>query len=195
MDPLLLNLPETLSTPRLLIRKYRAGDGPAIYALLERNENRAFLFPNVEEVATLQTVEAAELKARRHAAEWESRKRFVMGIWTKTTTSYIGELWIEPQNWEVPSFELGWFLDKGAQGKGLATEATQLSLDFIFHHLHAHKIIVITRDTNHRSIKLAERIGFKREGHFREARIEKGERYGLVYFGLLASEYSKTRSG
>jgi RimJ/RimL family protein N-acetyltransferase len=122
---------------------------------------------------TLQTVDAAELKVQRHAAEWELRKRFVLGVWTKTNSSYIGKQWIEPQRWDVPSFELGWFLDKGAQGKGLATEAARLSLDFIFNHLHAHKALVITRDTNHRRLKFAERLGFKREGHFREGRIEE----------------------
>ncbi len=190
MDPLLLELPESLDTDRLLVRKYRAGDGEALYALLERNNNREFLYPNVEEVATIKNVDAAELKVRRHAAEWVARKRFVMGIWMKKDSLFVGEIWIEPNQWDVPSFELGWFLDKGVQGKGVATEAARRSLAFLFTDLHAHKVIVVTRDTNHRSIKLAERLGFKREGHFREARIENDERYGLIYFAFFATEFS-----
>ena len=112
-----------------------------------------------------------------------------MGIWRKKESLYIGEIWIEPNQWNVPSFELGWFLDSGVLGKGFATEAATRALTFLFNNLQAHKVIVITRDTNLRSIKLAERLGFKREGHFREARIENGFRYGLVYFGLLKSEF------
>lgn len=190
MDPLLLTPSEELDTDRLLVRKYKPGDGPALFALLERNNNREFLYPNVEEVATIQNPDAAELKVQRHAAEWDARKRFVMGMWLKEPNLYIGEIWIEPKHWDVPSFELGWFLDNGYQGQGFATEATRRSLKFLFTDLRAHKVIVITRDTNHRSVKLAERLGFKQEGHFREARIENGKRYGLVYFGLLKSEFT-----
>ena len=173
MPQSLSGLPETLESQRLLIRKYSEGDGKALFALLERNNNREFLFPNVEEVATIKKVEDAETKTQRHKVEWETRKRFVLGIWEKTTITYIGEIWIEPNKWEVPSFELGWFLDQGYLGKGLATEATRRSLEFLFHDLNAHKVIVITRDTNLKSISLAERLGFIKEGHFREARIER----------------------
>lgn len=190
MDPKTLKLPEKLHSTRLLVRKYEPGDGASLLALLNRNNNREFLYPNVEEVATIQEHKAAELKIRRHAAEWVDRKRFVMGIWLKADDLYVGEIWIEPNQWAVPAFELGWFLDKGFQGQGLATEAATRSLEFMFTTLQAHKVIIITRDTNLQSIKLAERLGFKREGHFRQARIEKGVRYGLVYFGLLKSEYS-----
>ncbi len=191
MDPLLLELPEVLDATRLSVRKYNAGDGNAVFALLERNNNREFLFPTVEEVATIKNVDAAEIKVRRHAAEWEARKRFVLGIWLKKNDLFVGEIWIEPKKWDVPSFEIGWFLDSGYQGKGLATEATKRSLAFLFSNLRAHKVIVITRDTNQRSIKLAKRLGFKQEGHSREARIEKGKRYGLLYFGMLKSEFSQ----
>ncbi len=190
MDPKMLELPEKLHSNRLLVRKYEAGDGAALLALLDRSNNRKVLYPNVEEVATIKTRKVAELKIRRHAAEWAARKRFVMGIWLKTDGLYVGEIWIEPNQWTVPSYELGWFLDSGFQGQGLATEAATRSLEFLFTNLQAHKVIVITRDTNLRSIKLAERLGFNREGHFRQARIEKGVRYGLMYFGLLKSEYS-----
>ena len=192
MSETLSGLPEKLESQRLLIRRYSEGDGKALFALLERNNNREFLFPNVEEVAIIKTIREAENKAQRHAAEWDSRKRFVLGIWEKTTNTYIGEIWIEPNQWEVPSFELGWFLDQGYLGKGFATEAAQRSLEFLFHDLGAHKVLVITRDTNHPSITLAERLGFKKEGHFREARIEHGTRYGLVHYGLLKTEFTSS---
>ena len=138
MDPLMLELPEVLDSARLLVRKYNAGDGKAVFALLERNNNREFLFPTVEEVATIKNVDAAEIKGRRHAAEWDARKRFVLGIWLKKDDLFVGEIWIEPMKWDVPSFEIGWFLDGGFQGKGLATEATKRSLAFLFFFFFAH---------------------------------------------------------
>ncbi|MHA2020378.1 MAG: GNAT family N-acetyltransferase, partial [Candidatus Thorarchaeota archaeon] len=130
-----------------------------------------------------------EIDVREHAAEWESRKRFVMGMWLKSTGEYVGQIWIEPKNWKVPSFELGYYIDQGYTRKGMATEAAKRSLKFLFEDLKAHKVIIITRDTNERSWKLAERLGFTREGHHRESSIEDGKRWGLYYYGMLESEF------
>ena len=191
MHKLLLDIPTQLETERLVVRKYVKGDGRGLYLLLERNDNRDFLRENVEEVSSIKTDEEAEIKIRKHTAEWNARDRFVMGIWLKNGNKYIGEIWIEPKIWEVPSFEIGWFLDKGYQGRGIATEAARRSLAFLFNDLNAHKVVVITRDSNSRSYMLAERLGFRKEAHLRECRVENGERYGLFHYGMLKSEFLK----
>jgi ribosomal-protein-alanine N-acetyltransferase len=189
LHKLLLDIPTRLDTERLIIRKYTEGDGRELYLLLERNNNREFLRENVEEVSSIKTESEAEIKVRKHSAEWSARDRFVMGIWLKNENTYVGEIWIEPKKWEVPSFEIGWFLDQGYQRRGIATEAARRSLEFLFKNLNAHKVIVITRDTNPRSYKLAERLGFRREGHLKESRIENDKRYGLLCYGMLRSEF------
>lgn len=194
MHKLLPEVPTRLDSKRLIVRKYQEGDGRELFLLLERNGNREFLRENVEEVSSIKTAEEAEIKVRKHSAEWFARERFVMGIWLKSEDKYVGEIWIEPKNWEVSSFEIGWFLDRGYQGKGIAAEAVRRSLAFLFNDMHAHKVIAITRDTNLKSIKLTERLGFRREGHLRESGIQDGKRYGLVYYGMLRSEFSSRQS-
>ncbi len=64
------------------------------------------------------------------------------------------------------------------------------ALDFLFNDFNAHKVTAVTRDTNLRSIRLIERLGFRREGHFRESGIQDGKRYGLLYYGMLRTEFS-----
>lgn len=189
MHKLLLDIPTEFETDRLVVKRYERGDGKHIFDLLERNNNRELLKEEVDEATDLRTEEDAEINAREHAAEWEARERFVMGIWLKEKGLHIGQIWIEPKMWEVPSFELGYFLDTGFLGKGLATEAAKGSVDFIFRRLNAHKVIITTRDSNERSWKLAERIGFLREGHHRECSIKDDKRWGLYHYGLLESEY------
>lgn len=190
LHKLLLDIPTRLDTERLTIRKYTEGDGRELYLLLERSNNRESLRENVEEVSSIKNEREAEIKVRKHSAEWFARDRFVMGIWLKSENKYVGQIWIEPKKWEVPSFEIGWFLDRGYQGKGIATEAARRSLSFLFNDLKAHKVIVITRDSNARSRKLAERLGFRKEGHLRECGAENGKRYGLLYYGMLKNEFS-----
>ncbi len=160
-----------------------------MYDLFERNNNRELLKEHVDEAAELDSEEDAEIKIREHAAEWEARERLVMGIWLKESFLMIGEIWIEPKEWEVPSFELGYFLDTGYHKRGLATEAAKASIDFLFKDLKAHKVIIVTRDTNEQSWRLAERLGFVREGHLRECSAKDGKRWGLFHYGMLESEY------
>jgi len=68
-------------------------------------------------------------------------------------------------------------------------EATKRAVKFIFEDLKATKIHLLTRDTNERSYKLAERLGFMKEGHDRENIRHEGKMIGLFHFGLLRREY------
>ena len=188
---LLLNISVLLETDKLIIRKYNKGDGNEYYALFERNSNRDFLREHVDEATDVTTLEEAEIRVREHSADWEARTRFVMGIWLKEEELYIGQIWIEPKKWEVPSFELGYFLDSSYQGRGIGTEAARRALKFLFEDLKAHKVAIITRDTNEKSWKLAQRLGFVKEGHLRECSVKDGRRWGLYQYGMLVTEYMK----
>ncbi|HUT81979.1 MAG TPA: GNAT family protein [Candidatus Bathyarchaeia archaeon] len=178
-------------TKRLLLRKYENNDGKALFDLLERNDNRNFLKEHVDEATDVKSLKDADDKVKQYSQFWESRVRFIIGIWLKETNNYIGNIWIEPKKWEVPSFELGYYLDQGYTRKGLALEATKRAVKFIFEELHAYKIIIITRDNNERSYRLAERLHFIKEGHLRETNIENNRRFGLIYYGLLKDEYKE----
>jgi RimJ/RimL family protein N-acetyltransferase len=186
MHKLLLDIPSKLETERLIIRPYRKGDGAAYFSLLQNN--RDHLKEHLDEATTIKTEEEAEIKVREHHANWVARNSFVMGVWKKESI-YIGEMWMGPVKWDVPSFEIGWFLGKTYQGKGFATEAVKRCLVFLFEDLKAHKVIVKARETNVRSYKLAERCGFVKEGLLRDnAKVDDGW-VGLLCYGMLKSEY------
>ena len=186
---LLMNIPDQVEAERVIIRRYAHGDGEAIFALAERNGNRDHLSGIADDMAGLKTVDEAEVLARRHRGEWATRDRFVAGVWLREDNSFIGELWIEPTNWEIPSFEIGWFIDKGHEGKGFAYEATRAGIEFIFNNLDAHKVIAGTHDNNTKSFKLAERLGFVKEGHTRESEIKDGKRFGRLLYGMLCEDF------
>ena len=192
MHRLLMKIPTRLETERLVVRKYKKGDGQDLFALVERNNNCQFLWANVEEVASLKTKTEAEIMVRKHEAEWVGRLRFVMGVWLRDENKCVGQIWIEPDKWDVPSFEIGWFVDGGYEGMGIAAESARRCLEFLFDNLKAYRVSAIMRDTSPRSWKLAERLGFRREGHLRECRVENGVRYGLVRYGMLNTEFPST---
>ncbi|MFX1497829.1 MAG: GNAT family N-acetyltransferase [Promethearchaeota archaeon] len=193
MDKMSLILPSHLETNRLVIRRYEEGDGKELYQMLERNNNRKYLKEFVDELENIKTKEDAEKNIQELSTFRINRTRFVIDMWLKSSGNYIGQIWIEPNKWEVPSFELGWYVESTLQKQGLATEAAKAAIQFLFKSLKAHKIIIITRDDNRNSYKLAERLGFIKEGHLREHIIKKnGNRIGLLYYGMLKDEWFKS---
>ncbi len=187
MEPILLDIPDELIEEDLILRPYADGDGKAFFDLLQ--ENKDHLADTVEEMKTIKTNEDAEIRNRRLKVNWIERKRFVMGIWDKSTL--IGEIWIEPLDWKVPVIEIGYFVVKKHEGKGIVTRSVQLCLDFMFNKLNAHRVEIRTNDDNHRSFKVAERCGFTKEAHLRENTKLNDKIVGRQFYGLLKSEYEK----
>lgn len=94
---MLLELPSLIETNRLIIRKYRKGDGESLFNLLESNDNREYLKGHVDEVSIVKTIDDAEVRIRQFISDWVARTRFVLGIWMKSTKTYIGQIWVEPK--------------------------------------------------------------------------------------------------
>lgn len=65
--------------------------------------------------------------------------------------------------------EIGCTLAKQEHGKGYATEALKLAMDFLFNELNKHRIIGSIDPQNIKSIGLVERLGFRKEAHFQFA--------------------------
>lgn len=194
MHKMLLEIPSTLETERLIIRCYKSGDGKSLFSLVDRN--REHLKETADYAKQIMDEIQAEIKIRELAANWVARTRFVMGIWEKEadTCTYVGEIWIEPMKWDVPSFEIGWFLDKDREGRGLATEAAKASIAFLFEDLDAHKVVAKARETNIKSYRVAERCGFIKEGLLRDNARVGNTWVGLLCYGMLKSEYEKLRT-
>jgi RimJ/RimL family protein N-acetyltransferase len=62
--------------------------------------------------------------------------------------------------------ELGFTLSPSAQGKGLATAAVQAAVDFVFDSPRVRQIYAITDSRNLPSIRLLERLAFRRADSF-----------------------------
>lgn len=118
IDPILRDLPAEILGPRVLVRPYRAGDGPAIFAaVVESREHLQRWMPWVE---THQQESDSEVFARRAGARWLAREDFCCGIWQRDTGQYLGSSGLHPRDWDVPAFEVGYTGYAGAR-KATAT--------------------------------------------------------------------------
>ena len=62
---------------------------------------------------------------------------------------------------------LGYWLVKGATGKGYMTEAVRAALEFAFRELKLHRVEAASIPENVPSVRVLERVGFEREGYMR----------------------------
>ena len=79
--------------------------------------------------------------------------------------------------------------DRANWGRGYGTEAAGLALAFAFDELNLHRVQATAFTYNERSIALFEKLGFRREGAFREFLHRDGERFDMLLYGLLAREW------
>lgn len=103
----------------------------------------------------------------------------------------IGFNTIDPAN---RSAELGYWLRKELEGRGLATRAVSVMLEHGFGALDLHRICIRAAPTNTRSRAIPERLRFRQEGIHREA-----ERFGdrfrdIVCYALLRPEFEASRA-
>lgn len=85
--------------------------------------------------------------------------------------------------------DLGFTLSAAHQGKGYASEAVRGLLEHLFVERELHRVSAEADARNTASVRLLERVGFRREGLRRSNTWFKGEWTDDVIFGLLRDDY------
>jgi RimJ/RimL family protein N-acetyltransferase len=79
--------------------------------------------------------------------------------------------------------------DRTNWGKGYGYEVAQLALAFAFDEINLHRVQATVFRYNERSIALFEKLGFRREGVYREFLQRDGKRHDMLLYGLLDREW------
>ncbi len=109
------------------------------------------------------------------------------------TNNLIGYLCVKTIDYRISKCELGYFIDKDYQGKGITSKMVSDALEFCFKELMMNKVFICTSEVNLASQRIALKHNFKQEGILRdEFRNGDGQLQNTVYFGLLKSEYIKS---
>ena len=111
----------------------------------------------------------------------------------KDTKEIIGDSGIYFCDNDNKQVELGCTLDKHYQKKGYAAEALVKLINYIFHEMNKHRITASIDPDNINSIRLFERIGFRKEAHFIKSLFINGKWSDNLIYALLKEEWnSKT---
>jgi len=85
--------------------------------------------------------------------------------------------------------EIGYTLSPEYQGNGYAFEAVKAVINYAFSELNKHRITASVDPDNLRSIKLLERIGFRKEAHFIKSFRMDDNWYDDYVYAILEDEW------
>ncbi|WP_267639282.1 GNAT family N-acetyltransferase [Haloarchaeobius amylolyticus] len=126
--------------------------------------------------------------------EW-LREDDTMALLACIDGEYVGMVTLKRIQRPHDTADAGVHIAPDEQGKGYATEACSLVLDYAFDQLGLHKVGAYSFDFNEPSQALLEKLGFTHEGRRREERFANGEHHDVHYYGLLAREWRARRDG
>ena len=154
-------LPRTpLLTARLLLRPYEPTDADDFFGLLHQNRPRLHVsFP--DRLSSVPTLAEAPAALAAFAADWQSGRFYVLGLWRRETGAYLGDICLMPQTSEQG--EIGYYLAQEAEGQGYAREALAEVCRFGFETLGVRRLLIRCFADNVRGHAVALAAGFHLE--------------------------------
>lgn len=179
-----------LTTERLVLRPFTRGDVDAVHAYRRREDIARYLFdvPLSREECAL----AVQQRIAQVGLEIEGDK-IILAVELRTNACLIGEVSLIWRSVDARQGEVGWIFDPAYQGQGYATEAANAMLDLGFGPADMHRIAARCDVRNIRSWTLMERLGMRREAHFREHAIFKGAWDEEYLYAILWQEWRNKR--
>jgi RimJ/RimL family protein N-acetyltransferase len=179
-----------LTTERLRLRPFTRGDVDAVFDYRGREDVARYLFdpPLSRDECALAIQQRTSQTSL--AAEGD---RLVMAVELGDGGHLVGEVSLIWRSVEARQGELGWIFHPDFHGRGYASEATNALLDLGFGPLDLHRIFARCDARNDPSWRLMERLGMRREAHFRQHGLFKGGWDEEFYYAILRDEWLSLR--
>jgi RimJ/RimL family protein N-acetyltransferase len=176
-----------IETERLWLRVCLPEDIDALYAIRSRSEVNRYLY---SEPMTRPEVQAKlDERISKYSKLVEPGDSLLLAIVRKDTGTFIGDVsfnWLPGEHQQV---EIGYVLHPDHHGQGFATEAARPLLRIAFEEIKAHRVIGRLEGRNTASARVLEKLGMRKEAHFRENEFFKGEWSDEIVYAVLASEW------
>ncbi len=92
-------------------------------------------------------------------------------------------------NWQNRRTEIGYWIDKNYEGKGIMTDACRVLINYAFSELKMNRIEIRCATENVRSRQIPERLNFKLDGVLRQSEWRHTRFFDMAIYSLLAKEW------
>lgn len=145
-----------LETPRLQLRNFQLADIEDFYAYM-----------SLESTARYEDFDPMSYEQCEESIQRRITKDHILAVVLKEHNVVIGDVNFTLQE-DGETYEIGYDFHEQYGKQGYATEACQALLNHIFITLAGRRVFAQCNDDNENSIRLLERLGFRREGYFME---------------------------
>lgn len=173
-----------METERLILRRFSPNDWEDLYEYLSLSETYVF-----------EPGEPLSMERSRALALERSEGSSFFAAQLKSSGKMIGHVYVGPDGQpEFSAYELGYIFNPLFQSEGYCTEASRRVLEYAFAELGAHRVNAYCDPRNPASWHVLEKLGMRREGHFKEKaffrRDEKGAPlwHDCFAYGLLRAD-------
>ncbi len=175
-----------IRTDRLILRPYTPADLDGLYAIHRLPQVARYLYwePRDRE----QTREALERKIGETAL-LEEGQSLTLAVELAATGELLGDVLLIWHSRSQRAGEIGYVFHPGHHGRGYATEAGRVMLELGFDGLGLHRIVGRLDARNEASARVLEKLGMRREAHFVDNEIVKGEWTSELVYAVLRREW------
>lgn len=143
-----------LETERLILRRYNEKDLADLYEYLSD-----------EEVVKYEPQKAMNMEETKGNLEWRISTDEMIAVELKSTHKMIGNVYLGKRDFDT--LEMGYVFNRNYWGMGYASESCKALMNQAFSN-GIHRIFAECDPNNKASWSLLERLGFRREGYFKQ---------------------------
>jgi RimJ/RimL family protein N-acetyltransferase len=173
-------------TARLILRRYTPGDLEELHAIQSRPDVTRYLYWGVRDRE--QARESLRLKIDATVLEKDGDS-LTFAVTLPPGGRLIGDVQLNLVSREHRQGEIGYVFHPDHGGRGYATEAAEAMLRIGFEEAGLHRVVGRLDGRNTASARVLERLGMRREAHFIENEVVKGEWTDEVVYAMLAREW------
>ena len=188
------SLTTRLSSDRLVLRPPRSTDVPELRRLLRKNGGHLAQWspapPALEDPTSLTALSKAIL---RHRREWKRGEAYVLLLAKREEGEpIVGRIALGGVMRGVfQNAYLGYWIDVDHQGKGLMSEAVAAATAFALSEAGLHRVQAAVMPRNTASLRVLEKVGYRREGFAERYLCIAGAWEDHVVFATTSEEWAR----
>lgn len=180
-------------TPRLELRPFKRRDLDAVVEAIEASIDD--LEPWLPWANRSYGRAEANQFLRESAAAWADGRAFDFAIRHRVEPeTHSGNISVWPTSRRERAGEIGYWIRSSVTGQGIATEAAARIAEVGFAELKLHRITLRIAVGNRASERVAEKLGFTREGLLRKEVLVRGRWMDHSLWAMLEEEFRATRN-
>lgn len=174
-----------IETKRLQLRPFEENDAEAIHSYQSMDDVARYQFWEPRSMATVRD----KLNDWRRSYQLDGEGTLALAVVLRENGRLIGDVSLRITDSGARQGTFGYTINPTFQGNGYATEAARALLALGFDWFDLHRLFARCDARNIPSWRLMEKLGMRREAHFKEHALFKGGWDEEYYYAILQREW------